>query len=110
MARDRGEFSIGEAMAYIKDIALEPIRFSKALKDRLTDKRHFTDYDSLSRKDKAVIQFRGYLWGSMPILAPIAMGAGLVAQGAVVEGILVGTGTWTAEGAALKHSKLREQS
>ncbi|QQG43378.1 MAG: hypothetical protein HYW45_04275 [Candidatus Daviesbacteria bacterium] len=111
---ERKDRSIGqffqEALPAVKDVLLEPIRFSQALKDRLTDVTKIPDYENLSRATKAAIQVRGYMWGYLPIEMPIAMASGLVMQGNVVSGLLVGGGAYLFMGAALKGMNIREQS
>lgn len=107
---DIGRFITQEALPILRDVALEPIRFSQALKARLTDTTKISDYENLSKATKALIQVRGYMWGYLPIEMPVAMASGLVTQGNIIPGLLVGGGAYMFMGAMLKGMHVREQS
>lgn len=104
-----GRFLTQELLPTIRDIALEPIKFSLALKERLTGTSLIPNYKDLGRATRAMVQITGYMWGSFPILMPVATASGLIMQGNVVDGLLVGGGTWMAEGALLKVTRTRDQ-
>ena len=107
---DLGRFITQEALPTLKDIILEPIRFSQALKERLTDATANPDYENLDRKTKALVQVRDYMWSYLPVEAPIAMASGLVMQGNVAAGLLLGSGVWVFLGAVLRYVRSQEQS
>lgn len=96
-----GEF-IHEVLVTTRDNMLEPIRFSQALKNRLTDTTKIPDWDNLDQLTKTLVHIRGYGFSYLPITMPIAMGLGLITEGNVVSGILLTTITYMFEGAMLK--------
>lgn len=116
MRNERGEFSdVGrfltqEVLPVIRDAALEPIKFSQALKEKLTNTSMVPNYQDLGRATRVMFQVRGYMWGYLPIEMPVAMASGLIAQGNLVAGLLVGGGAYMFMGAMLKGMRIREQS
>lgn len=99
-----------ELLPGVRDIVLEPIRFSQALKERLGDSSKVPNYENLSRVTKGLFHVNRLLWSYLPIEMPLAMGAGLAIQGNPVAGALVGAGVWMFEGTMLKGMRIREQS
>lgn len=104
-----GRFLTQELLPAIRDVALEPIRFSQALKEKLTDTSMVPDYQDLGRATRAMFQARGYMVGYLPVGVPVSMALVQIIQGNVVGGLLVGGGAWIFEGALLR-LKIREQS
>ena len=105
-----GRFITQEVLPVLRDVALEPIRFSQTLKERPTDTTEIPDYENLSRATKTLIQVRGYMWGYLPIAMPVAMASGLIMQGNIIPGLLVGGGAYMFMGGMLKGMRIREQS
>jgi hypothetical protein len=117
MRNERGEFpDVGrllsqELLPAIRDAALEPIKFSQALKEKMTNTSLVPNYQDLGRVDRALFQVRGYMWGYLPVEMPLAMASGLIImQGNIAGGLLMGAGAWMVEGALLNGIRIREQS
>lgn len=105
-----GRFFSKDLLPAIRDVALEPLRCSEVLKEKLTDTSLIPNYKDLDRATRAMVQIRGYMWGSLPMVMPITMMASELMQGDVAGGLLIGSGVWMAEGAFLKVTRTRKQS
>lgn len=105
-----GRFLTQELLPVIRDAALEPIRFSQALKQELTVTSGIPNYQALDRATRIMYQARGYVLGYLPIEMPVAIMASTLMQGNIVGGLLFGGAVWMTEGLVLRDMKTREQS